>query len=174
MSQPLHDEPVEPILPDEPDPPVKVPLLFEDWIAVGVLALLALITLANVLVRYLTDQSFAFTEEISIFLLVVLTLAAGGTAFVRNVHIRIEIFADNGSEARQRFCRLLASAATCAFFAMLTVLAARLAFDEFRYEETSPAIGVPAWWYTVWLPILSAAITLRTAGMLVRTWRDRS
>jgi len=168
-----QDEPVEPILPDEPDPPVTAPLLLEDWLAVAVLALLALITLANVLVRYLSDQSFAFTEEISIFLLVVLTLVAGGTAFVRNFHIRIEIFADNGSAARQRFCRVFGSAASCAFFAMLTVLATRLVLDEFQYDETSPAMGVPTWWYTIWLPICSAIITLRTAGMTVRAWRGQ-
>lgn len=168
-----QDEPIEPILPDEPDPPVTTPLLLEDWLAVGVLALLALITLANVLVRYLSDQSFAFTEEISIFLLVVLTLVAGGTAFVRNVHIRIEVFADRGSERRQRFCRIFASAATCTFFALLTVLAAHLAIDEFQFEETSPAMGVPTWWYTIWMPICAGIIALRTAGMTLRAWRGQ-
>jgi len=168
-----QDEPIEPILPAEPDPPVTAPLLLEDWIAVIVLASLALITLANVLVRYLSDQSFAFTEEISIFLLVVLTLVAGATAFVRNFHIRIEIFADNGSPARQKFCRVFANLATCAFFALLTVVSTRLVLDEFRFEETSPAMGVPTWWYTIWLPIFSAVIVLRTAGMTMRAWRGQ-
>ncbi len=168
-----QDEPIEPILPDEPDPPVTTPLLLEDWIAVTVLALLALITLANVLVRYLSDQSFAFTEEISIFLLVVLTLVAGATAFVRNFHIRIEIFADNGSATRQKFCRVFANLATCTFFILLTVVSIRLVLDEFRFEETSPAMGVPTWWYTIWLPIFSAMIALRTAGMTIRAWRGQ-
>ncbi|RYF55950.1 MAG: TRAP transporter small permease subunit, partial [Comamonadaceae bacterium] len=65
------------------------------------------------------------------------------------------------------------SAASCAFFAMLAVLASRLVLDEFQYDETSPAMGVPTWWYTIWLPICSAIITLRTAGMTVRAWRGQ-
>src|SRR5690606_19444667 len=95
-SQP-NEEPIEPILPEVTDPPVKVPLKIEDWISVLVLAVLALITFTNVLVRYMTDQSFAWTEEISVFLLIVLTMTAGSTAFVRKQHIRIELFADGGS-----------------------------------------------------------------------------
>jgi TRAP-type transport system small permease protein len=51
----------EPILPIENDPPVKAPLALEDWLAVVVLAFLALITFANVLVRYFSNQSFAWT-----------------------------------------------------------------------------------------------------------------
>jgi len=165
-------EPVEPIIPAEPDPAVKVPLAAEDWLAVIVLAVLALITFTNVLVRYFTDQSFAWTEEISIFLLIVLTMAGGSAAFVRNHHIRIEAVADGGTPARRRALALLANSVVLLFFILLTVLSVRLVMDEYIYEETSPAIGVPTWWYSVWLPILAAAIVLRTAGTLRRLWRS--
>ena len=37
----------------------------EDRLGAGLLAVLLLITLVNVVVRYFTDQSFAWTEEIS-------------------------------------------------------------------------------------------------------------
>lgn len=113
------------------------------------------------------------SPEISIFLLVLLTLAASATAFVRSFHIRIEIFAYNGSDARQKFCRVFANLATSTFFALLSVVSIRLVLDEFRFEETSPAMGVPTWWYTVWLPIFSAVIALRTAGMTLRAWRGQ-
>lgn len=161
----------EPILAIENDPPVKVPLALEDWLAVVVFAILALITFANVLVRYFSNQSFAWTEEISIFLLVVMTMAGGSAAFVRNHHIRIEAFADSGSPRRQRRLALAAQSVVLLFFVLLTVVSIKLVSDEFVYEETSPAIGVPMWWYTVWLPIMSAVISLRTLGVLLRLWR---
>lgn len=124
-----QEEPLEPILPAETAPPVKVPLAIEDWLAVILLAALALITFGNVLVRYLTDQSFAWTEEISVFLLIVLTMAGGSLAFVRNHHIRIEILADNGSPRRQRILGLISNVCVLFFFALLTVLSTRLVFD---------------------------------------------
>lgn len=168
------DEPVEPIIAPEPDPAVKVPLAFEDWLAVILLALLALITFGNVLVRYFTDQSFAWTEEISVFLLIVLTMAGGSIAFVRNHHIRIEILADNGSARRQRVMALISNGCVLAFFALLTVLSARLVWDEYRFEETSPAIGLPTWWYSIWLPLMAAVITLRVLGIVIRLARGQA
>src|SRR5690606_37934233 len=65
------------------DPPLRVSLRFEDWLTVLTLGALACITLANVIVRYLTSESFAWTEEISLFLLIVLTMSARPSAFVR-------------------------------------------------------------------------------------------
>ncbi|HEY1091528.1 MAG TPA: TRAP transporter small permease subunit, partial [Burkholderiaceae bacterium] len=56
------------------------------------MAALVLITMANVLVRYLSNQSFAWTEEISVFLLVVMTLAGAAMAAAQDAHIRIEFF----------------------------------------------------------------------------------
>ncbi|HET8596842.1 MAG TPA: TRAP transporter small permease [Castellaniella sp.] len=159
-----------PIYTPPPDPPLRVSLRFEDWLTVLSLAALACITLANVIVRYLTDESFAWTEEISIFLLVVLTMSAGSSAFVRRLHIRIELLADNGPPARQRRMALVSDTACLLFFIGLTVMLARMALDEFNWGDTSPAIGVPTWWYSMWLPVLSAVITLRLAGMLRRTW----
>jgi hypothetical protein len=41
------------------------------------MGLLALITFANVLVRYFTSQSFAWTEEFSVFLMIVLAPCGG-------------------------------------------------------------------------------------------------
>lgn len=172
MQQQEHpEEPIEPILPETADPPVKVPLAIEDWLSVLIMAGLALITFANVVVRYMTDSSFAWTEEISIFLLIVLTMTAGATAFVRNQHIRIEAYAEGGTAARRRALAIAVHVIVLLFFILLTVLSARMAFDDYTWGDTSPAIGIPNWWYTVWMPVLSAAITLRIAGILRRLLR---
>src|SRR5690606_39580235 len=66
----------------------------ERWLATLALTLISLISLANVVVRYATDASFAFTEEISIFMLVVLTFAGAAVAIRRNGHIRIALLED--------------------------------------------------------------------------------
>lgn len=137
----------------------------EDLIAVLALAVLVLLTLVNVVVRYLTDESFAVTEEISIFLMVVLTMGGAAAAASRDRHMRIEYFFETGSAARQQRLALLSAFATSAFFIFLCVLLGRYAWDEFRFGETTMALGVPRWWYSVWLPILSAAIAWRAMAL---------
>ena len=44
-------------------------------------------------------------------------------------------------------------------------------WDDYRYGETSPGIGVPQWWYSIWLPVFSTLITWRAIGLLRRRSR---
>ena len=147
-------------------------LRIEDWLTVIVMALLALITFANVLVRYFTSSSFAWTEEISIFLMIVLALVAGSAAVARDRHIRIEFFCESGSAARRRRLAQLGALMVALLFALIAALSVRVVWDDFRYEETSPGIGVPQWWYSVWLPVLSLLITWRAVGLFIRRSRQ--
>jgi len=163
--------PAEPDAPEAPAAAPRVPLAIEDWLTVIIMALLALITFANVLVRYFTDASFAWTEEVSVFLMIALAMVAASAAVARNRHIRIEYFADSGPASRQRALAVFGAAAVALLFALMTVLSARVLWDDVRFGETSPGIGVPQWWYTMWLPIISAAITLRAVGLMLRGGR---
>lgn len=149
-------------------PPKAKALALEDWLVVLIMAALALITFANVLLRYFTDTSFAWTEEISIFLMIVLAMVGGSSAVARDQHIRIEFFSGNGSAQRRRRLARLGALMTALLFTVLAVLSVRLVWDDWRYEETSPGIGVPQWWYSMWLPICSVAIALRALGLFVR------
>jgi TRAP-type C4-dicarboxylate transport system permease small subunit len=153
--------------PDAPDehfieaakPPF--PVKFEEALAASAMALLCIITMANVVVRYFTNISFAFTEEISVWLMVVMTLVGAAGAFVKGHHISINFFVDRIESAARRTVRLLGLLASTAMFATLAFFGTRMAYDDFRYEVTSPALGAPQWLYTVWLPLLSLLIVVR-------------
>ncbi|WP_019449291.1 TRAP transporter small permease [Cupriavidus sp. BIS7] len=153
------------------DSEFRVSPRIEDWIGVIVMLLLVAITFANVVVRYFTDESFAWTEEFSVFLMIVLALVAGSAAVARDRNIRIEFFFERGSAARQKRLAIVSALAVAAMFLALAVLGARITWDEYTFGETSPGIGVPSWWYSVWLPVLSLGITLRALGLALRNVR---
>lgn len=156
--------------------PAKLPdrqVVFEDWLAAVSLVLLVLITFSNVIVRYLTDRSFAWTEELSISLMVILTMTAASAAMSRDRHVRLEILIGRGPAQRRRLLRVIAYLATIIGFSILTYLSGRLAYDDYRYGVTSPGIGVDQWLYTVWLPVFSAFIALRALQRLLREFRHQ-
>ncbi len=162
-----------PINDNDPMAKPRIPLAIEDYLSAGVMAALALMTFANVLVRYFTDQSFAWTEELSIFLMIVLALVAGSGAFAKQNHIRIEFFVQRCKAHNQRRLNRIVTLLSALMFAILAVLSARLVWDDIRYGDISPGIGVPQWWYSIWLPALASVITLRLLGLWVRLG-DRS
>ncbi|MDY0040949.1 MAG: TRAP transporter small permease [Desulforhabdus sp.] len=149
----------------------RVPLKIEENLGGIIIAVLAVITFANVVVRYLTNLSFAFTEELSIFLMVVMTLIGSSSLTAKGGHLNIAFFVEMLSAKNRRRAALAAQMVTCFTFLALTGLGARMAWDEYRFEVTSPGLGIPTWIYTVWVPILFFAITARAIGAIVRTWK---
>lgn len=155
-----------------PDRP-RIPVGIEEFFAALAMALICLITFANVLVRYFTDESFAFTEEFSVFLMVVLTFFGASAAFARNAHIRVSFFVDKLDRRLAHKIEIFVMVAGLALFAIIAWFGVRLLLDDWTYETTSPGIGIPQWLYTLWLPLLSALIGLRIAGRILRLLRHR-
>lgn len=150
----------------------KPRLQWEEAIAVASMALLVLITLGNVLTRYLTDESFAWTEEISVFLMVVMTLAGASAVAQRDRHIRIEFFlnrrtADGPAQPRRGLWRF-GILATSFVFMLLAALLGRWVWDQFHFDETSMGLGLPLWWYGIVLVPLCLAVSVRAFSAFLR------
>jgi TRAP-type C4-dicarboxylate transport system permease small subunit len=137
------------------------------------MALICLITFANVVTRYLSNYSFAFTEEFSVFLLVVLSFLGASAAFGADRHIRMSFFTrrlpSRWADSIEAGLSLLA----VALFGTLVWYGLRLSWDDWRHDTTSPGMGLPQWIYSIWLPVLSVLIVMRLLGHAVRAWRGR-
>lgn len=152
---------------------LRVPIRIEEALAAAAMALICIISFANVVVRYVTNISFAFTEEFSVFLMVFMTFVGASLAFAVNGHIRIAFLAERLGPTGRRICEAVALAASSAMFALIFWYGATLTYDEWRFEETSPGLGYPTWIYTIWMPLLSIAILLRLLGRAVAMVRGR-
>jgi TRAP-type C4-dicarboxylate transport system permease small subunit len=141
--------------------------VFERTLMAVTMGLLCVITMANVLVRYFTNISFAFTEEFSIALMVIMTLVGASHAFAVRHHIAITFFAERVAGLR-RIATRLGDVCSVLMFSLLAIFGARMAWEDYEFEVTSPSLGVPQWWYSIWLPLLSAFIVLRLAVMMMR------
>jgi TRAP-type C4-dicarboxylate transport system permease small subunit len=152
--------------------PPRVSDRIEGYLAAAGMAALCLITFANVVVRYLTDVSFAFTEEYSVAIMVVVALFGSAAAFAGDRHIRMTFFVEKLALETRRRIELVVYAICLVMFAAIAWYGARLTWDEYRFEVLSPGLGVPQWLYTVALPALSALICLRILGRFVRVARS--
>jgi TRAP-type C4-dicarboxylate transport system permease small subunit len=164
--------PHDPGPPDRPDTSRRSPKIDEILAAVA-MALICLISIANVVVRYATDISFAFTEEFSVFLLVFMTLIGSALAFATDEHIRITFFVERVGPRAQRLLGRLSLAATLVVFSLVLWFGAVFAYDQWEFEETSAGLGYPTWIYSIWLPILAAVIIVRVVQRAVRGRRRR-
>ncbi len=157
-----------------PENTPRVTIRFEQAFGAAVMAAIACITFANVVVRYLTDVSFAFTEEYSVTLMVIMALVGSAAAFASDRHIRMTFFVDKlGRRPRNRI-EIFCVAASITMFGAIVWLGGRHAWDEYRFEVLSPGLGTPQWIYTIWMPLLAALCVLRLCGRLLRVIRAGS
>lgn len=125
------------------------------------MGLICLISILNVVVRYATNVSFAFTEEYSVFLLVIVTFVGAGLAYTNNGHICITFVVNRFGRHGRALLNTISFLASVSLFGLLVYYGSDLAIDEYLFEETSPALGYPTWIYTMWLPLLSLAVLFR-------------
>jgi TRAP-type C4-dicarboxylate transport system permease small subunit len=146
----------------------------EAWLASVALIAICLISLGNVIVRYATDASFAFTEEFSVFFLALVTFAGAAVAARNNQHIRIELIEHHLPAPVKIAVYIVQWALGVTVFAITVWYGSVFAWQEYQWESLSPGLGLPNWVYVIWLPLMALAIIVRMTQSLIDRLRDKA
>ena len=140
---------------------------FEEMLGSFLLAVMVTIAFLNVVVRYCTSFSFAWSEEMTVNFFVWITLLGTARAFRNGSHLAMSIVYDALPKKGRMLCYLLACALCLIFFGALAYTGGLEVIDEYELETVSESLGIPVWWYTLATPLFSLLIILR---MLQRSW----
>jgi TRAP-type C4-dicarboxylate transport system permease small subunit len=146
----------------------------EAWLASVALIAICLISLGNVIVRYTTNASFAFTEEFSVFFLVLVTFAGAAVAARNNQHIRIELIEHHLPAPFRTAVYIVQWAMGVTVFAITAWYGSVFAWQEYQWESLSPGLGLPNWIYVIWLPLMALAIIVRMTQSLIDRLRGKA
>lgn len=142
---------------------------FEELLGSLLLAAMAAIAFVNVIVRYCSSFSFAWTEELTVNFFVWVTLLGTARAFRDGTHLAMSIVYDSLPKKSRLSCYLSGCLLCIVFFGALVWTGAIEVMDEYELEAISESLGIPVWWYTIATPAFSLLIILR---MLQRTRQD--
>ncbi len=134
---------------------------FEEILGAILLAAMVTIAFLNVIVRYCTSFSFAWSEEMTVNFFVWVTMLGTACGFREGKHLAMNIFYD----ALPRKARLAAFIFSCilclVFFGALFWTGCLEVIDEYELESISESLGIPVWWYTIATPAFSLLIIFR-------------
>lgn len=120
--------------------------LFEEICLAGGILGIAALTIGNVLARSLFGTSLFFAEELSQFLIVVVTFVGLGYAVGKGRHIRMTALYDQLPLRWRKGIMLLITSTTALLLFYLAYLAADYAFGTVReLGSVSPVLRVPLW-----------------------------
>lgn len=125
---------------------------FEEALAGGLLVVMAVLAFLNIVVRYFTRYSFAFTEEIEVAALVWISMLGAAVGFRESVHLGFTILRDRFPRPVRRELAALSSLIAIATMLGLIWAGGRQIQSQIALNTTSEALGIPEWIYTAALP----------------------
>ena len=144
---------------------------FEEILGSILLGIMVSIAFINVIVRYCTSFSFAWTEEITINFFVWVTLLGTSVAFRDGSHLAMSIFYQSLPAILRKYCYILGVIICLVFFGSLVYTGSLEVWDEYELEAISESLGIPVWWYTIATPALSLLIIIRMFQRAACTFR---
>lgn len=126
-----------------------------EWIVVSLFAALIIAVLWGVVSRYLPGvRPSSWTEELSIYLLVWLTLLAAALGFRTHAHLGVDYFVKKLDPAAAKVAALCSELAVFGFAAFVLVFGGWLLVSEtLATGQTTPVLGLPVGWFYLAVPI---------------------
>jgi len=138
-----------------------------EYMLIVMLAVMVVLVFGNVVLRYFFNSGIVFSEEVSRFIFMWLTLLGALVVMKDNAHLGMSSFIDRLGETGQRICRFLADTITlvcCVLLAHGTWQQVVLGMDN-----AAPVTGIPLGIVFISLLISSAGMSLM---LLHSLWRQ--
>jgi len=140
------------------------------WVVIAILAAMASMVFANVALRFLTDRSILWVEEVSRYLMIWLTFLGAGLVLRYGGHIGIETLQERCPKIAPRI-RIAIFAVMLAFFGVMLWLGVRYA--SFTWGQTTPVLQIPIGAVYLAMPIGFALMIVHALLMVVPYVRSR-
>lgn len=141
---------------------------FEAFVLAWGVILMAVNSVANVLGRFVFQQSLYFSEELNQFLIVLITFVGLGYAARQGRHIRMSAFYDQLSDRGRKVLMVIIAAITAVIMFMLAYYAGQFVANLARRGRVTPALQVPLYITFLWVPVGFAITGIQYALTVLR------
>lgn len=135
---------------------------FEDWVVILSFAVIIVVTFVNVLSRYIFKASLAFSEEITINTLVVLTMMGAVVGIRLGAHLGFTYLVENARGRARRVLIIAAAVLMIAFLAVLLIWGGEMLINQAVRGRATPSLGIPQWLFTLSIPLAGLLGIIRT------------
>ena len=139
-------------------------------LALGGASLLACL---QVILRYLFDYTIFWSEEATIYLLILSTFIGAVITLRHNEHVSVDVLSFVFGERGKRALAVLSALLVVAYCAIFGAYAWILVTEPAALRIVTPALRLPLWLVELSLPIGLTLMFLRALEMLYRSARGR-
>lgn len=139
---------------------------FEDWVVIASFMVIVIVTFVNVLSRYIFKASLAFSEEITINFLVVLTMMGAVVGIRLGAHLGFTYLVENAKGRVRRILLITGTVLIVVFLAVLLIWGGEMTIAQAIRGRATPSLGIPQWLFTLSIPLAGLLGILRSIQAL--------
>ena len=132
------------------------------------------LTFVNVVARYIFSASLSFSEEITTYLFVLLSLLGSAIAAKRGAHLGLTIISDRVGPKAGRILGIISMACATAFSALICYFGIFMTLNQFNKGQLTAGTQLPEGIFGSFVPIGALFITIRFGQNLVRLLAGKS
>ncbi|WP_019413279.1 TRAP transporter small permease [Paenisporosarcina sp. TG20] len=149
---------------------MKVLQYLEEIILVLALAVMTVISFANIIARNFASMSFSFTEEITINLFVLITFVGTAVGVRRYAHLSFTLLFDLGGRGFKKAIIVFTTLSGLFLFGVLFWYGIQMILFQMDIGQKTPALGWPQWILSISLPFGAFLCIIRTIQVGVMEW----
>ncbi len=146
---------------------MKVLDYIEEIICVICTIVMTGLVFAGVVSRFLLHASLSFSEEITTYLFVLLSLMGTAIAAKRRAHLGLTIVTDSVPPKARKALLVIGFAIATVFSAALVYYGVLMVMNQYRLGMVTSAMQFPEWIYATFVPFGAVFVTIRFAQALV-------
>ena len=150
---------------------MKVLDWIEETLCVLCTAVMTILVFANVLSRYLLHYSLSFSDEITTYLFILLSMMGTAIAAKRRAHLGLSILTDAVSPSVRKALLVLGFAIGTIFSAALLYYGILMVINQYNLGMETSAMQWPEWIYGIFIPFGAFFVTVRFAQATVQEWK---
>lgn len=129
------------------------------------------VTLAQVIARYVVASPLPWSEELARYCFVWIVFLGGALGLARGVHLGVDIFVNRLPSRVRRWIELLVTSFIACF--AIAVIKAALPVIDLNMFQRSPALGIQMSWIYIAIPTSMTLITAICIERIVKRLRSR-
>lgn len=145
---------------------------FEEIVLFLALAVMTIISFANILSRNFAKMSISFTEEITINLFVLLTFVGTAVGVRRYAHLGFTLIYDKVGALWKKVIIIFSTLAGLVLFGVLFWYGIQMVLFQLDMGQKTPALGMPQWILSSSMAIGALLCVIRTIQVGLKELRD--
>lgn len=143
---------------------------FEAYVCAILLFIMTILGFSNVVVRYLTNYSFASTQELLLIGFLLITIFGAALAARHGEHLAVTFFTDLLGKKYRKIAIILADVISIILLLLAAYYCYEMIINQYDSGVVSPGLLIPVWYYSLAMPFGFLLIIVRliahTAGVL--------